>query len=117
MPELLKMYGVSAFAPSTLNRVFKLGLLVPEGLRFRAPNPKILIAGAELTKAGMPLDDMLMLVEHLRVNVERVADEIVQMVVRLLDRYEGRLPPAAAAIGRPSCRVRVVRYVSFWVVA
>lgn len=93
MPELLKMYGISAFAPATLSRVFKLGLLVPEGLRFRAPNPKILIAGAELTKAGMPLDDMLMLVEHLRVNVERVADEIVQMVVRLLDRYEGRLPP------------------------
>src|SRR3546814_8054466 len=90
MPELLKMYGISAFAPSTLNRVFKLGLLVPEGLRFRAPNPKILIAGAELTKAGMPLDDMLMLVEHLRVNVERVADEIVQMVVRL-DRKSTRL--------------------------
>src|SRR3546814_6722176 len=42
----------------------------------------------------MPLDTMLLLVEHLRVNVERVADEIVQMVVRLLDRYEGRLPPA-----------------------
>src|SRR3546814_21136653 len=42
----------------------------------------------------MPLDTMLLLVEHLRVNVERVADEIVQMVVRLLDRYEGRRPPA-----------------------
>lgn len=94
MPALLKMYGISAFVPSTLSRVFKLGLLVPEGLRFRAPNPKILIAGAELTKAGMPLDDMLMLVEHLRTNVERVADEIVQMVVHRLDRYDGRLPPA-----------------------
>lgn len=94
MTELLRMFGIAAFSPSTLNRVFKLGLLVPEGLRFRAPNPKILVAGAELTKAGMPLDDMLTLVEHLRVNVQRVADEIVQMVVRLLDRYDGRLPPA-----------------------
>ncbi|MGH8447431.1 MAG: MerR family transcriptional regulator [Solimonas sp.] len=93
MTELLKLYGIAAFAPSTLSRVLKLGLLVPEGLRFRAPNPKILYAGAGLTKAGMPLDDMLMLVEHLRANVERVADEIVQMVVRLLDRYDGRLPP------------------------
>lgn len=94
MPELLKMFGIAAFAPSTLSRVFKLGLLVQEGIRFRAPNPKILYAGAELTKAGMPLDDMLQLVENLRANVERVADEMVQMIVRLLDRYDGRLPPA-----------------------
>ena len=94
MPELLKMFGISAFAPATLARVLRLGLLVPEGLRFRAPNPKILYAGSELTKAGMPLDDMLLLVEHLRDNVERVADEIVQMIARLLDRYDGRLPPA-----------------------
>ncbi|WP_028080566.1 MerR family transcriptional regulator [Solimonas soli] len=93
MPELLRMFGIAAFAPSTLSRVFKLGLLVPDGIRFRAPNPKILYAGAELTKAGMPLDDMLLLVEHLRANVERVADEMVQMIVRLLDRYDGRLPP------------------------
>ncbi|WP_154654628.1 MerR family transcriptional regulator [Solimonas variicoloris] len=94
MPELLKMFGISAFAPATLSRVLKLGLLKPEGIRFRAPNPKILYAGAELTKAGMPLDDMLLLVEHLRINVERVADEMVQMIARLLDRYDGRLPPA-----------------------
>lgn len=93
MPELLKMFGISAFAPATLSRVLKLGLLKPEGIRFRAPNPKILYAGAELTKAGMPLDDMLLLVEHLRANVERVADEMVQMIARLLDRYDGRLPP------------------------
>lgn len=93
MPELLKMFGISAFAPATLSRVLKLGLLKPEGIRFRAPNPKILYAGAELTKAGMPLDDMLLLVEHLRINVERVADEMVQMIARLLDRYDGRLPP------------------------
>lgn len=94
MPELLKMFGISAFAPATLSRVLKLGLLKPEGIRFRAANPKILYAGAELTKAGMPLDDMLLLVEHLRANVERVADEMVQMIARLLDRYDGRLPPA-----------------------
>lgn len=93
LPELLKLFGVAAFAPTTLERVQKLGLLVPEGLRLRAPNPQILYAGAELARAGMPLDDMLLLVEKLRENVERVADEMVQMIVRLLDRYEGRLPP------------------------
>lgn len=93
MPELLKMFGLDAFSPATLRRAVKLGLLVPEGLHYRAPNAKTLQAGAELARAGMPLDDMLRLVEHLRSNVERVAEEMVKHVVGLLDRYEGRLPP------------------------
>ncbi|WP_240954185.1 MerR family transcriptional regulator [Solimonas marina] len=93
MPELLRMYGISAFAPATLSRVLRLGILVPDGIRFRAPNPKILLAGAELTRAGMSLDDLLTLVEHLRSHVQHVADEMVQVIVRLLDRYNGGLPP------------------------
>lgn len=93
MPELLKMFGISAFAPSILAKVMRLGLLQPEGLSFRAPNPKILLAGAELTRAGIPLEDMLTIVEMLRANVERVADEMVQLVARILDRYNGGLPP------------------------
>jgi len=93
MVELLKLFGISAFAPSVFSKVLKLGLLEPDGIGFIAPNPKILLAGAELAKSGMPLEDMLTIVEKLRSNVERVADEMVQLIVRMLDRYDGRLPP------------------------
>lgn len=92
LPELVRMYGLK-FSPRTLRKVIDLGLLEPDGLGFRAPNPKIILAGAELTKAGMPFDDLLLLVEALRENVERVTDQIVQMVARMVDRYEGRMPP------------------------
>lgn len=93
LPELLRMFGV-VFNPRTLAKVIELGLLEPDGLRYRAPRPKVLIAGAELSKAGMPLDDLLKIIEGLRANVQRVADEMVQLVARLLDHYgEGQLPP------------------------
>ena len=93
LPELLRMFGV-VFNPRTLAKVIELGLLEPDGLRYRAPNPKVLVAGAELSKAGMPLDDLLKIIEGLRANVQRVADEMVQLVARLLDHYdEGQLPP------------------------
>lgn len=93
LPELLRMFGV-VFNPRTLAKVIELGLLEPDGLRYRAPSPKVLIAGAELAKAGMPLEDLLKIIEGLRANVQRVADEMVQLVARLLDHYgEGQLPP------------------------
>jgi DNA-binding transcriptional MerR regulator len=94
LPELVRMYGLK-FSPRTLRRVIDLGLLESDGLGFRAPNPKIILAGAELSKAGLPFDDLLVLVEALRDNVERVTDQIVQMVARMVDRYEGRMPPPA----------------------
>lgn len=92
LPELLKMFGV-IFNPRTLAKVIELGLLEPDGLNYRAPSPKILVAGAELAKAGMPLEDLLKVIEGLRANVQRVADEMVQLIARLLDHYEGELPP------------------------
>lgn len=93
LPELLKMFGI-VFNPRTLAKVIELGLLEPDGLRYRAPSPKMLIAGAELAKAGMPLEDLLKVIEGLRANVQRVADEMVQLIARLLDHYgEGELPP------------------------
>lgn len=92
LTELLKMFN-APFSPRILSKVIELGLLEPDGLRYRAPRPKILRAGAELTKAGMPLEDMLTLVGQLRQNVERVADEMIRLVARLLDHYDGQLPP------------------------
>ncbi len=94
MTELIKMFG-PILKPRTLAKVIEMGLLEPDGLRFRAASPKILIAGAELAKAGMPLPDLLEVMHGLRANVQRVADEMVQLVAHMLDKYgEGELPPA-----------------------
>lgn len=93
MVELLQMFEVGV-TPTILAKILALGLLEPDGTGYRAPNPKILKAGAGLVRAGLPLAHLLTLLEQLRSNVERVADEMVQLVVKLLDRYgEGQLPP------------------------
>lgn len=93
LTQLTRMFG-PVLNPRTLARVVKLGLLEADGTRFRAPSPKLLTAGAELSRAGMPLDDLLEVLDGLRDNVQRVADQMVRLVARLLDRYgEGELPP------------------------
>jgi hypothetical protein len=52
-------------------------------------------AGAELVKAGIPLDEMLDVVAHLRGNVEKAADQMVQLVEQyMFDRFGKGLPPA-----------------------
>ena len=69
------MYG-GAFNPLWLMKAAELGILVPDGAMFRAPSPKLLYAGAELVKAGIPLDEMLDVVRKLRANVEQAAEDI-----------------------------------------
>lgn len=94
--QLLKMFGMP-YTPSslkTLNRVVDLGLLEREGNRYRAFSPRIIHAGAELVSMGISLNDLLDIVRSLRVNVETVADKLVQLVLPLIDRYgNGKLPP------------------------
>lgn len=90
--ELLKLFD-SPLSPESLQKVFELELLSFDGERFTAPNPNIILAGAELTKAGLNFQDLLKLVAGLRANVERVTDDVVKLVVEYLDRYAGELPP------------------------
>lgn len=92
LPQLVKMFKMN-FNPRLLARVIKLGILEPDGIRYRAPRPRLLKAGAEFTKLGIPLATMLDIIGNLRNNVERVADDVVRAIVELLDTYEGKLPP------------------------
>lgn len=93
--DLVKLYGGS-FNPRWLARATELGILVQEGARFRAPSPRLLYAGSELVKAGIPLDEMLEVIAQLRTNVERAGDEMVRLVEKhVFDRYGKGLPPPA----------------------
>ncbi|MBV8063677.1 MAG: MerR family transcriptional regulator [Nevskia sp.] len=91
--ELNRAFGGS-YRPSDLARVLELGLVERDGLRFRVPSPKILRVGAEIVKMGIPLRELLDIIAGLRRNVERVADELIQIAVKSIDRYGDGLPPA-----------------------
>lgn len=95
MAELLKLFGKSA-TPDVIRKAVELNVLEADGVRFRAPRPQFIHAGAELVSMGIPLGELLDIVRMLRGNVERVAGELVKLVIKhVFDRYmDGRLPPA-----------------------
>lgn len=85
MPELIGLFGkhekLSAI-PELLRRITELGILQPDGLRFRAPRPRLVHAAAQLVAMGIPLAALLDILRMLRGNVERVANELVQLALR-----------------------------------
>lgn len=94
VPELLETFG-GKVSPSDIARSVELGILERDGQRFRVPSPKMLQVGAEFVRLGIPLKSLLEIVAKLRGNVERVADELVMLIVSMVDRYHGgELPPA-----------------------
>lgn len=106
LPQLMKAFH-GQYSPSDIARAVELGILERDGLRFRVPSPRLLQVGIEFAQVGIPLRSLLEIVARLRSNVERVADELIQLIVGMVDRYEtGQLPPAedvpklAALIGR-----------------
>lgn len=93
LAELVKMFG-GGFNVRWLVKAADFNILIPEGARFRAPSPRMIHAGAELVRAGIPLDEMLDVVGKLRRNVEEAADSMVQLVEKyLFDPYGKGLPP------------------------
>lgn len=93
LPALIKLYG-GKFDPRWLAKATELGVLRPEGSRFYAPSPRMIQAGAELVRSGIPLDEMLDVVKSLRSNVERAAEDMVRLVEHhVFDRYGPGLPP------------------------
>ncbi|MAA74550.1 MAG: MerR family transcriptional regulator [Salinisphaeraceae bacterium] len=94
MTELVSRFG-SAFSGQALKKAIALDIIQPDGLRFRVPSPRILYAGSELVKAGIPLNAMLDVVAALRKNVEEAADQMVQLIdSHVFGKYGERFPPA-----------------------
>lgn len=108
LPQLVKMFG-GRFDPRWLVKATELGILRSEGARFYAPSPRMLRAGAELVKTGIPLDEMLDVVAKLRDNVERAANDMVRLVEHhIFDRFGPGLPPSdeIPALGDAIWRLR-----------
>jgi DNA-binding transcriptional MerR regulator len=63
-----------------LDEAVGLGVLEPEGDRFRVPSPRTLRAGIELHTAGVPIAAVLAELRALRGDVERIAERLVELV-------------------------------------
>ncbi|MGH8455459.1 MAG: MerR family transcriptional regulator [Stenotrophobium sp.] len=97
--ELLKLFG-SPIKPLALAKAAELGVIQAEPAgQVRIPSMKMLNVGAALAREGVPLEELLEVVGGLRGNVERVANELVRLIVKyVFDRYgEGSLPPPEEA--------------------
>ena len=63
-----------------LERALAIGVLEPDGDRFRVPSPRLLSAGAELVAVGMPLRAVLDLAQRLRTHVDAIARDLTGTV-------------------------------------
>lgn len=77
--RLGEMFGAEVTADN-LARAVALGLLEPDGARYRVPSPRLLSAGAELVAAGMTLRAVLDLAGRLRAHVDAAASELAGTV-------------------------------------
>jgi hypothetical protein len=68
--------------PEEVARAVALGLIEPDGARYRVPSPRLLSAGAQLVSAGMPLREVLDMAGRLRAHVDAAASELAGTVTR-----------------------------------
>ena len=79
LEELTDLFG-DQVTPERVARAVELGLLEPEGKRYRVPSPRLLHAGAELVEIGMSLDAVLDLAQELRDRIDAAAEALNRQV-------------------------------------
>jgi DNA-binding transcriptional MerR regulator len=81
--ELVRTFGPDETPEeidARLSRTVELGLIVPEGDRYRVPSPRLLHVGAELVANGIPLEAVLQIADEIRRDCEVIADRFVGLV-------------------------------------
>jgi DNA-binding transcriptional MerR regulator len=78
--QLLELFGADELGPETLARAIEQELVVPDGDRFRVPSPRLLHAGAELVRAGIPLAAVLDLSASLARDMDASAARLIGAV-------------------------------------
>jgi DNA-binding transcriptional MerR regulator len=78
--QLLGLFGPDGLDPDTLAKAVAQELVVPEGDRFRVPSPRLLHAGSELVRAGIPLDVVLDLSASLARDMDASAARLIAAV-------------------------------------
>lgn len=96
MAELVHKFG-HGFSPAAVRKAIELDVIRPEGACFCIPSPRMLNAGAELTRMGIPLEAMLDVVASLRQNLGQTCDAMLQLVAHYVfdPNDQSHLPTAA----------------------
>ncbi len=85
VPELLSRFPDAMADPTLLTRAVELGLLeAHDGEVMRVPSPLLVDAGTELVAVGVPLAEILDLVEQVQADMDDVATQFVGIVERNL---------------------------------
>ncbi len=92
--QLYEYFGDQA-DPHALSLAVRLGILELDKTRLKVLSPRLLHAGVELVKAGLPLHLLLQQVTEVRGDVERIATRFVNLVLdEVFDQFgRDRLPP------------------------
>lgn len=94
LADLIKMFGLNSDSKNMIDEAVKLGLIERKRTKFVAPSPRLIEAGAQLIKLGMPFEEILDLLRLLRGNVQRAADGLVKIAVARFDEFGDELPPS-----------------------
>jgi DNA-binding transcriptional MerR regulator len=78
--QLVELYGADQLDAANLERAVAQELVVPDGDRYRVPSPRLLHAGSELVKVGIPLSAVLDLSESLSRGVDASAARLIGAV-------------------------------------
>ncbi len=96
--ELLDLFGVDQVSPETLATAIEQQLVVPDGDRYRVPSPRLLHAGSELVRAGIPLAVVL----ELSAALARDMDASAARLIGAVRDHVVLKHPALATDGPPS---------------
>ena len=118
--ELVELFGTDQLDEAALQRALDQQLVVVDGDRFRVPSPRLLHAGAELVRAGIPLPVVLDMSDQLKEDMERSARRLVgavadHVVLPMAESYDSSLAEVGEVINRlkPLAQLAVDAHLAF----
>lgn len=92
--QLQELFG-EALTPEAMMKAVEYGVVKFDGDDIIVPSMKLLRAGALIAREGVPLTELLDVVARLRLTIDHVATDLLELAVRyVFDRYgKGALPP------------------------
>ncbi len=106
-----------ALTPALVARALELKVLVLDGAELRAPSPRLLAAGLEVARVGVPIEALLAELAVLRPALEQIARRFVRLFAHhVITPPDAKAPPRGAALRRVEHAVRRVRPLALQVV-
>ena len=79
--EIFERYGLPVDDLDAAAEALRVGLVEIDGDQLRVPSPRLLRAGLELHRAGVPFPELFAELRRLRSDVEAIAERFVRLVV------------------------------------